>query len=616
MRYIFKGKELTYKKSIEIALQGDKDSTVLTFDIERKQDGIDLGDYAVQLLLKGDFMPEPKEDIITDLTGLTVKVGGSRISISWLVNSTQTYQQGTGTGQFRLVSASGAVWHSKTFDLNVEQSMSVDGTVEARAPSVIVDHTARLQQLEQKTDSEQGDFMLKGEAYTKDETYNKDEIDNLAEPIPALQEGYSDLANILDYDSGTHTSPKLQRVDHLESELDLDSGTGRLERLERAESRLGALNEALKPFFKNVCFNATNGHLTFVQENGNVITVDLPTELIVDTGYFDEASQQIILILANGNEIAIPISAVLEGLATKEYVLAQVAAAVPPTYKIGSFANFGIANDIINYRYTGNDPQNVMVTTDWCPSMKQLPLGTIRLAELCYYLAIEKKSLVPSTLKFIPDPATFKKLDFIISGDQLIGELHFNIIPDKTYTNRKSKLVTQAYTINNKYEQRVFNFERSSSFDEVSLVDLDLYVFGESEGSGDGLLGVIQGTATLEADKWSDNKQTIIFNGILKNSAVWVYPTNESHYAYVSAEIKTAEKQLANSITFICETEPNADIEVRIIAVIPAEISILPENAIESLADVALSGQFSDLLGIEDVPTVPISYAQIDNLFN
>ena len=67
--------------------------------------------------------------------------------------------------------------------------------------------------------------------------------------------------------------------------------------------------------------------------------------------------------------------------------------------------------------------------------------------------------------------------------------------------------------------------------------------------------------------------------------------------------IPTTEKGVANGVA---ELDENGKVP----------LLQLPENAIESLADVALSGQFSDLLGIEDVPTVPISYAQIDNLFN
>lgn len=534
MRYIFNGRELTYKKSIEIALQGDSDSTILTFDLERKQNGVDLGGFEVQLLLKGDFMPEPHEDIITVGTGLTVKVSGSRISIDWLVNSSQTYQQGTGTGQFRLISATAGLWHSEIFPLNVGQSMSVDGTIEAQAPSVIVDHTSRILQLEQKTDSEQGDFPLKENVYTKEETYNKSEVNGLVEPIPALQEGYGDLANILDYDPSSHTSAELERITALENELEKDSGTGRLERLERTEGELGALNETLKPFFKNVYFNATNGHLTFEQQNGAVKTVDLPTELMVDSGTFDNETNEIILLLVNGDELRVPIGNLLTDIATEDYVLGKVAAkqdkltfdSVPmqnsdrpvrsggvysaleskqdklqsgvniktifgvnllgsgddqlPVYFYGSHKGTILSeNEEYNYQYHGADPTTVNVTTDWQPSFLEAPLGEISIMDLCYCLAIEAKNEVPSNLQFTVDLVTFKSLDFYLTGNQLVSNLHFNIIPDQ-YDMKDSKLVTESHTITGKYEHRVFAFRLSGT--TASILHYDLFVYGEGTG--------------------------------------------------------------------------------------------------------------------------------------
>ena len=43
-------------------------------------------------------------------------------------------------------------------------------------------------------------------------------------------------------------------------------------------------------------------------------TVDLPLELLVESGYYDEATNELVLVLANASEIRIPVSDLLSDL--------------------------------------------------------------------------------------------------------------------------------------------------------------------------------------------------------------------------------------------------------------------------------------------------------------
>lgn len=64
----------------------------------------------------------------------------------------------------------------------------------------------------------------------------------------------------------------------------------------------------VKELFKNVTYNAANGVLSFTRNNGTIVTVDLPLELIVSSGHYDSTSKSIILVLANNEELSIPVS--------------------------------------------------------------------------------------------------------------------------------------------------------------------------------------------------------------------------------------------------------------------------------------------------------------------
>src|SRR5690554_6333403 len=66
--------------------------------------------------------------------------------------------------------------------------------------------------------------------------------------------------------------------------------------------------------FKDVVYNNVNGVLTFTYQDDTTKEIDLPLELLVESGYYDEATNELVLVLANGSEIRIPVDNLLTDL--------------------------------------------------------------------------------------------------------------------------------------------------------------------------------------------------------------------------------------------------------------------------------------------------------------
>lgn len=55
-------------------------------------------------------------------------------------------------------------------------------------------------------------------------------------------------------------------------------------------------------------YNATTGVITFTHADGTTSTIDLPTELVIGNGsYYDESNDKLVLVLANGSHVDIPL---------------------------------------------------------------------------------------------------------------------------------------------------------------------------------------------------------------------------------------------------------------------------------------------------------------------
>lgn len=82
---------------------------------------------------------------------------------------------------------------------------------------------------------------------------------------------------------------------------------------EKLDSELGGRIVHVENFaFEAVSYNAETGVLTFKAKNGGEKSVDLPLELLVKSGYFDESERDVVLVLANGDEVRIPFDAYVE----------------------------------------------------------------------------------------------------------------------------------------------------------------------------------------------------------------------------------------------------------------------------------------------------------------
>ena len=63
--------------------------------------------------------------------------------------------------------------------------------------------------------------------------------------------------------------------------------------------------------FNTVKYNPNSGEITFTDFNGKEISIDLPLELLVDSGAYNDETQNIELTLANGDTIEIPVNGLL-----------------------------------------------------------------------------------------------------------------------------------------------------------------------------------------------------------------------------------------------------------------------------------------------------------------
>lgn len=72
-------------------------------------------------------------------------------------------------------------------------------------------------------------------------------------------------------------------------------------------------------------------------------------------------------------------------------------------------------------------------------------------------------------------------------------------------------------------------------------------------------------TAILETSKWKSNKQTIEIDGLETEGCTYIVsPSPSSIRAYGESGIYAEDVVTENSMTFVCEEEPNTNINVYI----------------------------------------------------
>lgn len=115
--------------------------------------------------------------------------------------------------------------------------------------------------------------------------------------------------------------------------------TGAIDETKLSTALLNRLLHLEQEAFTNITYDQDNGILTFTTTDGRVLSVDLPLELIVSGGRYDEESQNLVLTLSNGDEIQIPLDDVtrefieyVDGIRESIYVLQKA----PPLAALAS----------------------------------------------------------------------------------------------------------------------------------------------------------------------------------------------------------------------------------------------------------------------------------------
>lgn len=115
--------------------------------------------------------------------------------------------------------------------------------------------------------------------------------------------------------------------------------TGAVDETKLSQGLRDRLRHLEESAFTNITYDQENGILTFTTTDGRVLSVDLPLELIVSGGRYDEESQNLVLTLSNGDEIQIPLDDVtrefieyVDGIRESIYVLQKA----PPLAALAS----------------------------------------------------------------------------------------------------------------------------------------------------------------------------------------------------------------------------------------------------------------------------------------
>ena len=100
----------------------------------------------------------------------------------------------------------------------------------------------------------------------------------------------------------------------------------------------------LKDSFTNVTYDAASGVLQFTRFNGRTLSIDLPLELLIKGGHYDDETSELVLILANDNEIRIPLHGLIDTYLADDVTLQMTTVDGASVFKI---KNRGVKTDHI-----------------------------------------------------------------------------------------------------------------------------------------------------------------------------------------------------------------------------------------------------------------------------
>lgn len=211
-------------------------------------------------------------DISTNASGITT-LDGNKVNKSDIVNDLTT------GGATKVLSA--------------EQGKTLKGLVDAKIPTSAIVNDLATGGASNVLSAEQGK-TLKG-------------LDDLKVPISAI---VNDLTT-----GGTAVPLSAEQGKALKTALgasgDAANATGTV------YARVAYNKGKAEAAFVNIAYNATTGVITVTANDGSTKTIDLPMELLISSGEYDEESKDLVVTLANGQTIAIPLDEITSALVTQ-----------------------------------------------------------------------------------------------------------------------------------------------------------------------------------------------------------------------------------------------------------------------------------------------------------
>ena len=178
---------------------------------------------------------------------------------------------------------------------NAEKDIITNETNITKNTQAIVDNkTATDTELAKKLNSSELVKIFDSEKeYTENQVYTVDAIHALAE---TLTTDITNTQNTLQNDINTRAT---------KTELE----TGIADKITKAEAA---------PFVKGIEYNGSTYTFTFTKYDNSTQTVELPLENLIERGYYDTETEEIVLVLSSGEDVRIPAASLVDDYTGKE----------------------------------------------------------------------------------------------------------------------------------------------------------------------------------------------------------------------------------------------------------------------------------------------------------
>lgn len=178
---------------------------------------------------------------------------------------------------------------------NAEKDIIANETNITKNTQAIVDNKAATDiELAKKLNSSELVKTFDSEKeYTENQVYTVNAIHELAE---TLTTNITNTQNTLQNDINTRAT---------KTELE----TGIADKITKAEAA---------PFVKGIEYNGSTYTFTFTKYDNSTQTVELPLENLIERGYYDAETEEIVLVLSSGEDVRIPAASLVDDYTGKE----------------------------------------------------------------------------------------------------------------------------------------------------------------------------------------------------------------------------------------------------------------------------------------------------------